>query len=202
MGHTSKSIWLLILISSLVALASYRFVFLGLELAFPDFESHLSTRWWAVATHVGVAPVALLVGALQFIKSIRANWPVFHRWLGRIYVVAVIIGGIGGLSLAFNAMGGPIAGLGFGLLAVCWLWFTLQGWRTARARRFAEHRQWMIRSFALTFGAVTLRLYLPVFFAAGYDYSAASVYLAWISWVPNLIIAQWWLARAKPLSPR
>ena len=51
----------------------------------------------------------------------------------------------------------------------------------------------MTRSFALTFAAVTLRAYLP--FSALPHLSFALVYplTAWVSWIPNLAIAEWWL---------
>ena len=189
------SFWLMIVLSGLVALSSYRFIGLGLPIAFPDFGNHLDARWWAFVTHVSASPIALILGALQFFKGVRSKWPALHRWLGRIYVVAVLLGGISGLNLAINAIGGPVAGLGFGLLSLLWIAFTLQGIRMARAHRFVEHRRWMIRSFALTFAAVTLRLYLAGFFVAGIEYAPASIYLGWICWVPNLLTAQWWLTR-------
>jgi hypothetical protein len=71
--------------------------------------------------------------------------------------------------------------------------------------RFAEHRRWMIRSFVLTFGAVTLRLYLPLAPLLHIDFMDVYRASAWVSWVPNLILAELYLARgrrpvvAKPL---
>jgi hypothetical protein len=53
----------------------------------------------------------------------------------------------------------------------------------------------MIRSFALTFAGVTLRMQLPGFGAIGLDYTAASVYLAWTCWLPNIAVVEWWLRR-------
>ena len=58
------------------------------------------------------------------------------------------------------------------------------------------HRCWMIRSYALTFAAVTLRLELPLFFIfGGMEYPVASSYVAWLCWVPNLFIAELYLRR-------
>lgn len=185
---------LMVTLSVLIALSSYRFLALGFALAFPDFGIHLDARWLTFVFHVGAAPIALIVGALQFNQSIRSKRPAIHRWLGRIYVAAVMVGGISGLGLAVNAIGGPLAGLGFGLLAVLWMVFSVQGVRMARARQFAKHRRWMIRSFALTFAAVTLRIYLAGFLIAGVEYGPASVYLGWMCWVPNLLVVQWWLS--------
>ncbi|MFT4961886.1 MAG: hypothetical protein ACI92Z_002980 [Paracoccaceae bacterium] len=53
----------------------------------------------------------------------------------------------------------------------------------------------MIQSFALTFSAVTLRIYLLIFALNGFEYAEASVYLGWICWVPNLVFAEWYLRR-------
>ncbi len=184
-------------LSILVALVSYRFIALGLEDAFPGFEDHITLRNLAFITHIIASPVALFIGALQFFPKMRAKNPTRHRWFGRIYAVAILLGSISGLSLALNAVGGPIASAGFALLAIAWIFTTGQAVRLAMAKRFVEHREWMIRSFALTFAAVTLRLWLVVFFMSGFEYGPATVYIAWLCWVPNLIFAQWWIGRTK-----
>src|SRR5690606_34610916 len=124
--------------------------------------------------HVVASPVALAIGAVQFLPRLRAARPGLHRWLGRAYGVAILVGGLGGLAMAPTASGGPVATWGFGLLAVLWIGTTAQAVRLAMARRFVEHRRWMARSYALTFGAVTLRLYLPFFLIGGMDYAQAS----------------------------
>ena len=90
---------------------------------------------------------------------------------------------------------GPIATAGFGLLDILWFYFTLTGYRAALARRFADHRLWMIRSYALTFGAVTLRLYLAVAIATQMDFAVAYRAISFLSWVPNLLLVEWWLRR-------
>lgn len=199
MIKTSINKWIVVTLSFGVALASYRFIGLGLVPAFPDFVEHLDNRVWTFVVHVGAAPIALVTGAVQFIDSIRRNRPRVHRWIGRIYVCSVMVGGISGLVLAISAIGGPIASLGFASLSVLWMAFTINGLRMARSRRFTAHRRWMIRSFALTFAAVTLRLYLPAFIVSGIGYAPASVYLAWMCWVPNLLVAHWWLVRYPSL---
>ena len=81
--------------------------------------------------------------------------------------------------------------LGCALLAVSWLAVTARGIWLARKGDIARHRQWMIRSFALTFAAVTLRLQLPVLFLLGMNYETASNVIGWTCWVPNLIVAEW-----------
>src|SRR5260370_2002460 len=140
-------------------------------------------------THMLIAHVALLLGPFQFFPGLRAKYPQAHRWSGRVYVAACVVAGTGGLATSPSASGGPVAGLGFGILAVLWIGTTLGAWRAAVQRQFALHRLLMRFSYAMTFGAVTLRLQIPLGFALGYpSYSAMSVWLAYTSWIPNVIV--------------
>ena len=69
-------------------------------------------------THMLIAPVALLLGPFQFFPALRAKYPQAHRWSGRVYIAACVIAGTGALATTPYASGGPVAGLGFGILAV------------------------------------------------------------------------------------
>lgn len=70
------------------------------------------------------------------------------------------------------------------------------GYSTARAKRFRLHREWMVRSFALALAAVTLRIELPVLvFVAHTSFHAAYITVSWLCWIPNLVVAEWWLRR-------
>lgn len=140
-------------------------------------------------THMLIAPIALFVGPFQFVQRIRTSRPALHRTLGKIYVAACTIAGVGALATAPYASGGPVAGLGFGTLAVLWIVTTLGAWRAAVQHKFELHRLLMKLSYAMTFGAVTLRLQIPVFLMSGFhNYSEASVWLAYTSWIPNVIV--------------
>jgi uncharacterized membrane protein len=142
---------------------------------------------WQALTHMLIAPIALLLGPFQFFPKLRAKYPKAHQWSGRIYVAACVIAGIAGLATSPYASGGPVAGLGFGILAVLGVGTTLGAWRAAVQRRVSLHRLLMRFSYAMTFGAVTLRLQIPLGFALGYtSYSAMSVWLAYTSWIPNV----------------
>jgi hypothetical protein len=145
---------------------------------------------------VAGAATALLVGPFQFLAGLRARWPRAHRWIGRTYVVGCLVGGAGGLVMAFGATTGPVSTAGFGSLAVIWVFTNVQGWRMARARRFGEHRAWMVRSFALTFAAVTLRLFLPIPPLLGFSFYDGYRALSFLSWAPNLVLAELWLRGA------
>ena len=175
-----------------VAIYAYSVLRVGGSLG-PQVIANLFARPWLLV-HAACAATALLTVAFQLLPAIRRRRTI-HRWIGRVYVAAVMVGGSAGLALSVGTTAGPIAGVGFGLLAVLWLHFTGQGWLTARARRFDEHRRWMIRSFSLTFAAVTLRLYMPLAEAAGFDGAQAYVVIAWLAWVPNLLVAELYLRR-------
>lgn len=188
-ASVSNGLWALgALLSVAVALVSYRYV-AGVGLMAPNVMQNLFIRPWLVL-HAGGAATALLVGAFQFLPRVRAARPWLHRGLGRIYAAGCLVGGVSGLALAAGTSAGPVAGWGFGLLAAAWIVSTVQAWRLARARRFEAHREWMVRSFALTFAAVTLRIYVPLSPLAGVRPEEAYVAIAWLCWVPNLLVAE------------
>jgi len=200
-SKVSMGLWgLAAFLSVGVALFSYRFV-AGIGPASPEILGNLFARPW-LAVHAGGAATALLVGGFQFLPALRGRRSV-HRWLGRIYATGCIVGGLAGLRLAFGTTAGTFAGVGFGLLGLLWIYATTQAWRFAREGRFEEHRRWMIRSFAMTFAAVTLRLCLPIAPMLGYDFMVGYRLTAWVSWIPNLILAEIWMRRrmARRLQP-
>jgi uncharacterized membrane protein len=155
------------------------------------FRESFGSRPVAVAAHIFASATALLLGPVQFWSRVRARWPAMHRIVGRVYLgVAVPIGGLAGLYLSGFAYGGVVTTLGFGCLAVVWLYTAWQGYRTARARDFAAHRRWAIRNYALTFAAVTLRLYLPLSQVLTLPFDLSYQLISWLCWVPNLIVGE------------
>lgn len=178
-----------------VAAYSYRYLAPSGPPSSSVTENGFAQPWLAV--HVACAATALLLGPWQFLSTLRQRRPRWHRWSGRVYVAGCMLGGVSGLLLALGSVAGPIAMAGFGLLAVLWLLSTGLAWRAAMQRRFAEHRAWMIRSFALTFAAVTLRLQLPalVIFLPSIEFIDGYRAISFLAWVPNLLVAEWYLRR-------
>ena len=199
-SKVSMGLWgLAAFLSAGVAIFSYRYA-ASIGPASPEILANLFAKPW-LAVHAGGAATALLVGPFQLVPAIRRRRSI-HRWLGRIYATGCLVGGLAGLRLAFGTTAGVFAGVGFGLLALCWLFATTQAWRFARERRFEEHRRWMYRSFAMTFAAVTLRLYLPIAPMLGFDFMDGYRLTAWVSWIPNLIVLELWMRRrATRLQP-
>ncbi len=94
-----------------------------------------------------------------------------------------------------HAFGGVTARLGFAALALAWLYTGTRAYLAIRSRDVAAHRRWMVRNFALTFAAVTLRVYLPASALAGIDFELAYSAIAWLCWMPNLVFAELWFNR-------
>ena len=168
-------------------------VFTGIRT--PFVAALFSEKWLRALAHLGAGGVAMAVGAFQFGARLRARRPRVHRLLGKVYVIAVAVSGIAALLLAPVSDGGVPAHFGFALLAVLWLATTGMAFVRIRARDFAGHREWMIRSYALCLAAVTLRIYLPVSQVTGIPFEEAYPAIAWLCWVPNLIIAEWIVVR-------
>ncbi len=158
---------------------------------------------WKVAffVHVFTSVLVLLAGFTQFAPALLRRRPRWHRWLGRAYVANVLlVTGPASLVMGFLANGGPLSRVAFVLLAVLWIWTTWRAYAAVRARDFHAHREWMIRSYALTLSAVTLRAWkygIVLLFAPG----PMTVYrlVAWLGWTVNLAVAEWWIWRTRRL---
>ena len=153
----------------------------------------LASTLWHIAfkAHIFLGGLALITGWSQFSSKLRANKLSLHRLLGKIYVVSVFLSGVAGLYLAIYATGGIVSQMGFGLLAVLWLVTTVLAFVKIKALDIPKHQQWMIRSYALCFAAVTLRIYMPFMQAVlGMTFLESYLIVAWLCWVPNLAVAE------------
>ncbi len=174
-----------------VAIAVYAVVLLFVpSVGAPFLADRLATVPIALLTHVAASAVALATGPFQFHTGLRTAGPVRHRWLGRLYLLGVLVGGLSGLRLALVSEGGLVAHTGFGLLAVCWLVSSALAWDRVRRGDLDGHRAWMVRSYAMTFAAVTLRIYLPLGLAAGLPFGVIYPAVSWLCWVGNLLVAE------------
>ncbi len=164
-----------------------------------------------LVAHVIFGSIAMLTCCIQVWPRVRRKYPSVHRYAGRIYVLAgVLPAGAAALVLGATTPFGPVAMASNLLLAVIWLGCTLQGFRAARRRRFADHRRWMIRSFALTVSIITNRVWgvlvgialepqLDTTFRGSEELFGQAVggTVAWLGWTIPLLIAQWWLERGN-----
>jgi uncharacterized membrane protein len=137
------------------------FVFITSELLLiTDYPMYHAYRLQVIADRHLLIPhtlsgvLALLIGPLQFSSRFRQRHLKIHRVLGRIYVVSVFIGSYTGIALAAGRPGLP----GTSMQAAAWMVCTTAAFVTARNRQIAAHRQWMMRSYAVTFTFVSSRV--------------------------------------------
>jgi uncharacterized membrane protein len=137
------------------------FVFITSEvLLVTDYPMYHAYRLQVIADrhllipHTFCAVVALLAGPVQFSSRFRQRHLKFHRVLGRVYVISVFIGALTGIALAAGRPGMP----GTCMQAAAWIVCTTAAFITARNCQIAQHRQWMVRSYAVTFTFVSSRV--------------------------------------------
>lgn len=159
-----------------------------------------------LVAHILTGCVALALGPLQLVRWIRRR-PRLHRYVGRAYLFAgVLPASVAGLGVAAMTTAGPIAALGFAVGDVLWFTTALLGYLAARARRYRDHERWMLRNLALTFAAVTFRIWLALLIVGqlpmlgpvyGGDFTALfhTAYLTttWLAFIPNVLVVNWWL---------
>ncbi len=187
---TKLAIWLF-----LIAFAA-RFVFRD-ALPYFGFQEDVFGRfwgmkWWLIG-HVSGGVLALVIGPFQFWKAFRNKYITLHRWLGRTYLSAILIGSLCSTYLAWTSA-----------LAVHWTWaIALQGlafawictaamaYRAIMKRRIQLHKEWMIRTYVVTFAFATFRWLndLPIIADLGTFIERAPT-IGWISWVIPLFITE------------
>ena len=158
---------------------------------------------WRLAfqLHVATSSMVLLAGFTQFWPWLRRRQPRWHRRFGYLYVVGVLgLAAPTGLVLALYASGGWPTQLCFVLLGLLWIGCTVLALRRAQQRQWQAHQTWMIRSYALTLAALSLRTWkLGLYELAPYwDWlTPRHIYQleAWLGWLVNLLIAEWLIYR-------
>jgi len=147
--------------------------------------------------HVVGGLVALVTGVFQLWSGIFVKGMPIHPWTGRLYVVGITAGAIGGFILAVSSGVYGIAwSVALIVLALAWLTTTGVAVRGIRHRNVKAHKQWMIRSYIVTFGFVSFRIftdYVP--YEQFWDMTRAEMANAaiWPVWVVPLLIYQVWL---------
>ena len=147
-------------------------------------------RSWLVP-HIASGLLAILIGPVQFWPRMRRDYLQAHRIAGRVYVVTVLCGAAAALGLAATINGSPAYSTGLAGLAVAWLTTTGMAFIAIRRKNILQHRQWMVRSYVVTFAFVTFRLADDAM-RAGHIMAddERSKMLAWASWAVPLLVAE------------
>lgn len=163
------------------------------EFSFAGQRDTYAAHLTSVRLHIFGGIIALVAGALQMVPSLRVRTSL-HRKLGWLYIGSVALSSIAGVEVAKHAYGGFSNTVAFTVLTILWFSSTGCAWWHIRQGRIHQHKIWMIRSYALTFTAVSLRAQLgllqgftPLSFADAYSI------VPWLSWVGNLLFVEWFV---------
>lgn len=154
---------------------------------------HIKPWRYSFYIHVFSSPVVIIGGLLQFNRWLMNRHSSVHRKIGYTYIVTVLlISGPSAFIMSLYATGGYIAQVSFVTLSLLWILFTIQALRVAKKGNYESHVKWMIRSYALTLSAVTLRFYAYLFDYFNVNISPRETYilLTYMSWIPNLIFSE------------
>jgi hypothetical protein len=169
-----------------------------------DISSDQFGRYWPrrvwLLTHIVGSGLALLVGPFQFWSGLRRRSMRAHRWSGRLYVVGVLIGGSAAFYLASHAGQGPAFGISLGALGVAWWTTTGMAYVAIRRGHVRQHRDWVLRSYVVTFTFVTTRTLaeLGILPSLGADPFAT---LVWLCWSMSLLATEVILQGRKVMAP-
>lgn len=157
---------------------------------------------WVTALYLHVIGCffAITIGPFQFVKAFREKYLKSHRNLGKIYLGSIFFLGVPtGGYMAFFANGGLAAQIGFSILTFLWLGSTYLAYKYIREMDIEAHQDWMIRSYAITFAAATLRFWTMLLSAYPEIFTnlgvldvrdAITASCAWLAWIPNIIVAE------------
>ncbi len=157
-------------------------------------QTAVKTGWYLPAfyCHIIGSSLILFAGFFQFSKKVYNNRPL-HRVLGKLYVFGVLFFSAPGayvMTLFVNR--GSWVFSSFFIQNTLWVVFTLSAWLLIKNGKVNSHVYMMRRSYALAFAAVTLRFYIWTLtvFGNGVDFANNYIIIAFLSWVPNLLVAE------------
>jgi uncharacterized membrane protein len=199
-GRTKTGWGLLAAASLLLVVLASKYLTLNSDVYFDRQRALYEAHVVGITSHIAFMMTAALLGPTQFLRPFRDRYPRWHRVAGRLYVIGALGGGLAGLYMSQYSASGAASGWGFALLALGVLVTTATAFSLILRGRVREHREWMTRSYALIFAAVTLRLYLAPLEAAFGEHAGYAT-TAWVSWIPNLVVAEFIIRRHLRRSP-
>jgi uncharacterized membrane protein len=181
----------MLVLALLMTLLAARYLPADPDAYFAEQRRVYEDNTFAILGHILGASIAMILGPFQFLPRQRQRLLGLHRWAGRLYLTGVGVGSVFGFIMAWLAYGGIVSSLGFATLAVLWLSTGAMALARVRSGDIQAHRDWMVRNYALTLAAVTLRIWLPLLsMAIGIEFTNAYRTVAWLCWIPNLILAE------------
>lgn len=187
-GSLIYFIYLLLLITLQYIPINYDVAFLRIK----QEEIQLTYYKWAFFSHVFSSIIVIILGLTQFSKTVRNKATFIHKLSGKIYVFLILaIASPSGLIMSYHANGGVVAQISFSILSVLWFIFTLKAYSFIKKGDVIRHKNFMIRSYALTLSAISLRL-LKYGIVTVYELPPMDTYkiVAVLGWTLNLGISE------------
>jgi len=191
----------------LFALAA-RFVVTGAIPFLVDISpDHLGDLWprrrWLVA-HITGGSLALLIGPFQFWSGLRRRSMLIHRWTGRLYLIGVLAGGSAAFYLVSQTERGALFSFSLGAQGVAWWVATGLAYVAIQHRQVQQHKEWVVRSYIVTFAFVTFRWWeeLGILRILGHSRAETLITLIWLSWTMPLLAAELFIRRRNATARR
>lgn len=191
----AKKVSWILLVALAIIIGLYPSIYFFIDRKFGLLSSKsaalLTNTFWNIGfyTHIVLGGIALLIGWTQFSSKMRLKNLTLHKQIGKVYLIAVMVSSIAGFYIGFFATGGLLSSLGFISLAIVWFSTTLNAYLHIKNKRVEQHQQMMVYSYAACFAAVTLRIWLPFLTIIYGDFLKAYTIVAWLCWIPNILIA-------------
>jgi uncharacterized membrane protein len=156
-------------------------------------QTVLRNVFWKVCFHIHIVfgAISLLIGWLQFIPKLRARKMTWHRNVGKVYMVSVLISGLAGYLICFYANGGASAFLALSSIMTLWLYTTIMSYVHIKRGEVALHKKYILYSYTCTFSSITLRIWLPILTTYLGDFDKAYDIATWLAIIPNLIVTRY-----------
>ncbi len=192
----------LIYFTYLMILITLQYIPIKLNVAFLNIkQEEIETKYYQIAffSHVYTSIFVLILGITQFSNTIRSTFSSIHKIFGKLYVFLILlIAAPSGLIMALHANGGVFSKISFSIQALLWFWFTYKAFRYAKNKQWDNHQKFMLRGFALTLSAISLRLFKWIIVST-IELPPMDTYkiVSWLGWVFNLTLVEIYLMNKK-----
>jgi uncharacterized membrane protein len=191
----TKSQYSIIVLSILTAiLIGYYVITRAFPMLIPTEEvygSYFFPRVFWVFPHIVLGIVATIIGPFQFIPKIRNKYLKTHRQLGRVYIISTVLSGISGMYMAMTSGINLPYAVGLFMMGFAWTTSSIMAFMSIKNRKVDLHKDWMIRSYVITFSFVLFRFVEDILMALEIGTRGEVLTLmSWASWAIPLFIAE------------
>lgn len=186
---------------SFIALIAIAFLVIAIGRFVPVDEASYEEFWprriW-LWFHIAGGTVAMLIGIFNLWSGLNNKKIKAHRITGRIYLLAVLVGSIAGFGLAATTTRGMVFSAGLTGLGLAWVLTTSMAWIAILNKQIQQHKEWMIRSYVVTFGFVFFRFYLIISIVWEIGTFEEKFQMAsWLCWTIPLLLTEVLLQRRE-----